>query len=173
MTFNFINTLIDNEKHSNEKLQLYANLIGDWYFQWIGHNNDGTTWEVPGQWHFSWILKGKAIQDNWICPRIDLKNNGEYPEGEYGTTIRYYDKNEDIIKVIWVGSEFSNTKIFKARSENGRIIQTESEDKKKQQDKWIFSDILEKSFRWEAYKTNDFGKTWILEQEVNAERRIT
>lgn len=172
MTYNFINTLVDNKTYDNQELLPYASFIGDWYFQWIGHNKDGSTWEVPGQWHFSWILKGKAIQDNWICPRIDLKNNGIYPEGEFGTTIRFFDKIEKKIKIIWIGPEFSNLNIFYAKIEDNRIIQVEDQ-KKIEQNKWIFSDIKKKSFKWEAYKSQDFGRNWFLEQELYSEKIIT
>ena len=169
--YNFINTLVDDKSYENTKLDCYSKLIGDWYFQWIGHNKDGSTWEVPGQWHFSWILRGKAIQDNWICPRIDLKDTGRYPEGEYGTTIRFYDYKEDRIKLIFIGPNTSYMNSFYAIENDNCIIQMEIE-KKKRQNKWIFKDIEENHFKWEAYTSENTGQSWELEQEVFSTRNL-
>ena len=74
----FVETLVAAGGHQilKDKLEPYAGFIGSWDFDWVGHNDDGTTWTVPGQWHFSWILEGRAIQDIWICPAIDLRSSG-------------------------------------------------------------------------------------------------
>ena len=168
--YDFINTLVDNHEHSNEHLQPYSVLIGDWDFTWVGKKDDGSRWEVPGQWHFSWILAGRAIQDNWICPRIDFKNTGVYPEGEYGTTIRFYDHKEGRIKVVWIGPALSNLSVFAAERDGDRIVQNELFPRKEKLSRWMFRDITGRSFKWEAHVSHDQGKSWDLEQEVFATR---
>ena len=172
----FIETLLSDKgcpKHQ-EKLKPYNIFIGAWEFDWVGHKDDGSTWTVPGEWHFSWILEGRAIQDNWICPGTDLRASGEYPDGEYGTTIRFYDFKEDCIKVIWIGPVLSQLNIFRAKQTNDQIIQNEIMigDKEKIL-KWVFKDICETSFKWEAYISSDNQKTWKMDQEVYAKRKIS
>ncbi len=51
----FIETLVSENGHPKhqEKLKPYETLIGAWEFNWIGHEEDGATWTVPGEWHFS------------------------------------------------------------------------------------------------------------------------
>lgn len=169
----FLDTLYSEKGHSivKGKLQPYSMFIGSWEFDWIGLKDDGSTWTVPGEWHFSWILEGRAIQDNWICPKRNLRSLGKYPDGEYGTTIRYYDFKEDCIKVLWIGPILSNLSIFRVFHGKDQITQNEimvSDDSKIS--RWIYKDIKETSFKWEAYISNDNRKTWIMNQQVYAKR---
>jgi hypothetical protein len=171
MINNFINTLITDSGHQKhkEKLKPYEFLIGSWNFDWVGHNEDGSTLTVPGEWHFSWILQGRAIQDSWICPKIILRSSGKYPEGEYSTTIRFYDFNDDSIKVIWIGPILSRLNIFEVTQTENQIMQEEILVKDKSEvSKWQFKDFNESSFKWEAYLFNEKQKTWNLKQEIFA-----
>ena len=171
----FIQSLVSSSPHPStyEKLKPYEPLIGDWDFNWVGHNQDGTTKKVPGEWFFSWILEGRAIQDNWICPSRPLRNTGEYPAGQYGTTIRFYDEKEDIVKVVWIGAVNVQINLFEVLFSNNQIIQQEIPiGQKSGLAKWVFSDIKPGSFKWEAFITENRGKNWKLTQEVFAERKI-
>ena len=125
MNNNFVESLISNHGHPRhrEKLIPYQGFIGSWSFDWVGHNEDGSTWTVPGEWHFSWILEGRAIQDNWIYPKIDLRSSDDYPEGEYGTTIRFYDFEEDCIKIVYISPILSNL-INKSSISSTQIVTT-------------------------------------------------
>jgi len=170
----FLDTLISDRGHlkHHEKLKAYEKFIGSWDFDWVGHREDGSTWTVPGEWHFSWILEGRAIQDNWICPKVNLRSSDEYPEGEYGTTIRFFDFKEDCIKIIWIGPILSNINIFKVTHTESQIIQDEIFFKDKNEiSRWLFKDIKKNSFKWEAYVSKDNRKTWKLTQEVYAKRQ--
>ena len=170
----FIKTLVASTPHPStyEKLKPYELLIGDWDFDWVGHNPDGTTWTVPGEWHFAWILEGRAIQDNWICPCIPLRETGKYPEGQYGTTIRFYENTEDCVKVLWMGAVNARINLFRVTFTENRIIQLEIPAGENQgQEKWIFKDLTDDSFTWEAYHSEDHGEAWRLTQEVIARRK--
>ena len=171
----FVETLLSEKGHPKhqEKLKPYEVLIGNWEFDWIGHKEDGSTWTVPGEWHFSWVLEGRAIQDNWICPKTNLRALGKYPDGEYGTTIRFYDFEEDCIKVIWIGPILSQLCIFKAQQIGNEIIQDEIVvgDKGKIS-RWVFRDISKNAFKWEAYISEDNQETWQINQEVHAKRKV-
>jgi hypothetical protein len=170
----FIETLVASTPHpaTYEKLKPYEPLIGDWDFDWVGHKDDGTTWTVPGEWFFSWILEGRAIQDNWICPSISLRSTGKYPTGQYGTTIRFYDENEDSVKAIWVGAANSQVNLFKVSFLDHQIVQQEIViGQKPGMARWVFSEITPESFKWEAYLSENDGKEWNLTQEVFARRK--
>lgn len=170
----FIETLVASASHpaTHEKLKPYEPLIGNWDFDWVGHKDDGTTWTVPGEWFFSWILEGRAIQDNWICPSISLRSTGKYPTGQYGTTIRFYDENEDSVKAIWVGAANSQVNLFKVSFLDLQIVQQEiAIGQKPGMARWVFSEIKPESFKWEAYLSENDGKEWKLTQEVLARRK--
>ena len=174
MNSRFIDTLVASAPHSSihEKLKPYELLIGDWDFDLVGHQPYGTTWTVPGEWFFSWVLEGRAIQDNWICPGIDLRGTGKYPEGQYGTTIRFYNAPEDCVKVVWVGAVNAQINLFKVLFQEDQIIQQEIPiGQKPGMAKWVFSDIKTDSFKWEAYLRENNGEMWNLTQEVFARRK--
>lgn len=170
----FIETFISGSAHPDlvGKLKPYEGLIGAWEFDWVGHKEDGSTWTVPGEWHFSWILEGRAIQDTWICPGPDLRGTGEYPKGEYGTTIRYYDFTNECIKVIWLGPILSMLKIFEVKQLEDQVIQNEIViGDAKEISRWFFKNIKDNSFTWESPISSDGGKTWRTDQEVFARRK--
>jgi len=170
----FIKSLVASVAHPStyEKLKPYEQLIGDWDFDWVGHQPDGTTWTVPGEWFFSWILEGRAIQDNWICPALALRNTGKYPAGQYGTTLRFFDENEDFVKIAWVGAINTQINLFKASFADNQIIQQEIPIGQNQSlAKWVFCNIKQESFKWEAYVTENNGESWNLTQEVFARRK--
>ncbi len=170
----FIETLVSEKGHPEyqEKLKPYEIFIGAWEFVWVKHKDDGTTLTIPGEWHFSWILEGRAIQDTWICPGKNFRTSGQYPAGEYGTTIRFYDFKEDCLKVIWVGPTLSRLNIFKAKTTKDQIIQTEIPGKEKGNiSRWVFKEISELFFKWEAYISSDNKKTWKIDQEIYAKRK--
>jgi len=171
MKSTFIETLESEKPHQDhrEKLKPYERFIGNWEFDWVGHKEDGSTWTVPGEWHFSWVLEGRAIQDNWICPRTDLRGSGEYPDDGYGTSIRFYDGKEDCIKVVFVGPIQSSLCVLKASFTEDRITQNQILTGEGEEiARWIFSDISQHSFKWEAYTSKDNGESWKLDQEVFA-----
>ncbi len=167
----FTNTLYAASCHKNhtDKLKPYSQFIGSWDFTWTGFKEDGSKWSVPGEWHFSWILEGRAIQDNWICPRISERSDPKYPDGEYGTTIRYYDAKENRLKVIWIGPILSNLNIFEVTVKENEIIQNEIIISPKERvSRWKFKNIKKDSFCWEAAESSDNGNTWKLTQKVHA-----
>lgn len=174
MNTNFVATLISSTPHPEiaPMLMIYEPLIGEWDFTWIGHNDDGTTWRVPGEWHFSWVLEGRAIQDTWICPSRELRNTGKYPTGQYGATLRFFDKEADCVRVVWLGAANPQFKIFNVSFVNNEIIQQEEPQKNKLEvARWIIREITNDSFKWEAYLSKDGGNGWVLTQEVLAKRR--
>jgi hypothetical protein len=73
-------------------MDLYGWLVGSWDIEVSEFADDGSTLRRAGEWHFGWILEGRAIQDVWIVPQrgarenMDAVANGNY----YGTTLRVY-----------------------------------------------------------------------------------
>lgn len=155
-----------------EKLRPFELLMGSWIFDWVGHNPDGTTWMEQGEWHFAWILEGRAIQDTWICQGISLWDSVKYPAGQYGTTIRYYNEKEECVKVLWIGSVSSQIYHFSVTFQDNRIIQQKMPvGENLEKAKWIFMDITNNSFTWEGYQSDDCGLVWNLTQEIFARRK--
>lgn len=60
-----------------EEFNYFEKLIGSWAIDYIESNN---SLSIKGEWHFSWVLEGMAIQDVIILP-----------DYEYGTSLRIYN----------------------------------------------------------------------------------
>lgn len=55
---------------------------------------DGTRVKGKGEWHWGWVLDGRAIQDVWIAHNDVSQSNA--PITEWGTTLRFYDPKTDV-----------------------------------------------------------------------------
>jgi hypothetical protein len=51
-----------------DKLMQFGQFVGSWCVQWSGTGNDGQPLQVEGEFHFGWVLGGRAVQDTWIVP---------------------------------------------------------------------------------------------------------
>ena len=154
-----------------EALMLFGQFVGEWEFDWIGYDDNGEkNMSERGEWIFAWVLEGRAVQDVWIIPMRGRRGQEGLPEGEYGTTIRFYDSRVDAWKVTWSGPIQGNRRVFTARESGDEIVQeglTEEGDPLR----WIFSEISDSSFRWRSLFSKDAEKTWRLREEMYVRRR--
>lgn len=149
-------------------LNIFEPLIGAWNLKWTGYFPDGSTQSETGEWFFFWALEGRIVQDIWIIPGLQNRGKEGYPEGEYGTTLRYYDKKQQLWKASWFGPLHNSFPTFTIRKTDDEII-LESEPYAAMQRKWIFSQILPDSFHWRSEKMRD-GE-WLLEEEMQVIRK--
>jgi len=148
-----------------DEYNYFGKLVGEWDFEFV--DNQGTDKErhVKGEWIFSWVLGGTAIQDTFICPSRAERATNPQPDGEYGTTIRIYNPNSKAWDIFY-GCTGSATRL-EARKEENKIALTEITEKKM---KWIFSDITENTFHWQNISTQD-GTSWMVNSNIFATRR--
>ena len=168
-----------------EKLMLFGQFVGDWDLDVVNHLPDGSRSPQPsrrgggaprlqekttkGEWHFGWVLEGRAIQDVWrVPPRAELETASDPPTG-YGTTVRFYDPQIDAWHVTWNGVVTGSVFVFVARQQGDEIVMEAQGER--ELSRWIFSHIAKESFRWRAVVSTDGGTTWITEQEMVARRR--
>ena len=154
------NAVIPDEKN------FFGQFVGEWDFEW--NDNIGTDAErhIPGEWIFSWVLDGTAIQDVFICPSRDERLKTSYPDAEYGTTIRIFNPNSQAWDIFY-GCTGEATRL-EARKENDTIELTEIGSKKM---KWIFSDIKENTFCWSRVHWDENDSLWKLGARLYATRR--
>jgi hypothetical protein len=139
-----------------DKLMLFGQFVGDWEFDDYSFNMpDGSKQTARGEWHFGWILKGRAVQDVWIAVPLE----GSAFPGEYGTTIRFYNPNIDAWHVAFVGPVTQSFYILTARNVDGEIV-LEGKENDGSRMRWIFSEITGNSFRWRSVVSGDDGETW-------------
>jgi len=166
----FINALISESPKSElkEKLNLFGQFIGEWDFDWYSRKGTPEELHVPGEWIFSWILEGAAIQDVFICPSRKEKIHNPQPNGEYGTTVRFYNPAKDTWNICYGGYGFMDT--LEAKQVERQIIVTNT-DNSEGLNQWVFSDITPTSFHWQNRVTKDNGNTWYIYCELFARKR--
>jgi hypothetical protein len=153
-----------------EKLMAFGRLVGSWdaedtYFD--EHGN--VTGRRQGEWHFGWVLEGRAIQDVLISPPRDRREQGQ-PSFEYGTTIRTYDPKIDAWRITFVAPVFGASVELIAR-EHGDEIWLEGPAPDDRLYRWTFSDFTPNRVRWQGFISGDDGRTWVREEEIILSRR--
>lgn len=70
---NFLKTLTSECKNAAlpEEFNFFGKLIGSWKIDYIDNSNSRS---IKGEWHFSWVLDGMAIQDVIILPDYEYGN---------------------------------------------------------------------------------------------------
>ena len=133
-----------------EEFNYFGKLIGSWQIDYID-NSDSRL--IKGEWHFSWVLEGMAIQDVIILPGF-----------ECGTTLRVYNPGS----CAWDVAYCFTGKIIRleAKKQDDRIVLTNIEDERK---KWVFAKIEENSFHWQDVTVKNDGE-WHINFDLYAQR---
>lgn len=152
-----------------EKLQLFGQFVGSWDARVVNYNPDGSTQTVEAEWHFGWVLEGRAIQDVWIAPKRSLRGAEVNAPGDYGATIRFYDPKIDAWRSTWVGPVKGKVIPFIARQMGDEIV-LEGKLDARTEVKWIFSEIMNESFRWRFMESTDGWESDVKVQEMFCRR---
>ena len=151
---NFFEALASECKNTElpEEFNYFEKLIGSWAIDYIESNNSIS---IKGEWHFSWVLEGMAIQDVIILP-----------DYEYGTSLRIYNPDTH----AWDVAYGYTGKIIRleAKKQDDMIMLTFVNDERR---KWVFTNIENNRFHWENITVKDDGE-WDINAEIYAERII-
>ena len=133
-----------------EEFNYFGKLIGSWNIDYV---DNSTSRVLKGEWHFSWVLEGMAVQDVIILPGF-----------EFGTTLRVYNPDT----YAWDVAYCYTGKImrFEARKHDDRIVLTSMEDERR---KWVFAKIEDNKFHWQDIMVKDDGE-WQVNFDLYAER---
>jgi hypothetical protein len=153
-----------------EKLQLFGQFVGSWNLLVVNYRDDGSEIRLPGEWHFDWVLEGRAIQDVWISPPRGVRGSAPRGTGDYGTALRFYDAAIDAWRSTWIGPERGRVIPFIARKVGDEIV-LDGAAADGLETRWIFSRVTEQSFHWRAEESLDGWQTHLLRQEMFATRR--
>ena len=150
---------------------VFDRLIGDWEVEVYDYGPQGSKHVSRGEWHFRWVLEGRAVQDVWIVPKRSERKASTSPEeaNRYGTTLRIYDPQLEVWHVFWfnpvtqdrtelVGRKVGDTIVQQCVCNDGSFT------------RWTFEDITPNSFTWRGEFSTDGGKTWQLDAEFLAHR---
>lgn len=151
---------------------LYGWLVGTWDMEVYDYLPGGEKIKSEGEWLFTRVMEGRAIQDLFIVPRRSLRSDGIPKKGNrYGTSLRTFDQENKVWKIHWhnpVNGAFNE--LF-GKQVKGDIVQT-GVDSKGNSIRWIFTDIKYDSFRWYGERSTDNGHTWIKEVEFFGKKNL-
>lgn len=133
-----------------EEFNYFGKLIGSWEIDYI---DNSTPRVIKGEWYFSWVLEGMAIQDVIVLPGF-----------EYGTTLRVYNPGTHAWDVAYCYT--GKIMRFEARKQEGKIVLTNIEDERR---KWVFNKIEDNYFHWQDITVTEDGE-WHVKFDLYAKR---
>jgi hypothetical protein len=153
------------------KMDPYGRFIGSWNLDVAQFRDDGTVRRRKGEWHFGWVLEGRAIQDVWIVPPRGALRHGDAAvnANTFGTTLRVYDPRIDAWHVQWSDPVTQNFLQMIGRGEGDEIVQLGIRADG-QLVRWSFSKITADSFLWRGQISADGGASWRMVTEFTASR---
>src|SRR3954467_8336036 len=102
-------------------VMLFGRFVGSWGLEVNWYDAGQVVRRARGEWHFSWILEGRGIQDVWIVPIRAERSTGA-TSYEYGTTIRFYDSSIKAWRSTWHGPMHGVVIPFVARQIGDEIV---------------------------------------------------
>lgn len=153
------------------KMGLYGQFIGSWDLDVSHFPENAPPRRRRGEWHFGWVLEGRAIQDVWIVPPRDDRSadDATVTNSPYGSTLRVYDTRIDAWRIQWsdpVGQTFLQ---MIGRADGSDIVQLGTGEDGKLI-RCSFRDITADSFLWRGESSTDQGSSWRLVTEFQAVR---
>jgi hypothetical protein len=155
----------------SSNMALYSWLIGSWVLDVVRYGDDGSERRRPGEWHFGWVLEGRAIQDVWIVPPRGSARHGDAPgnANSYGTTLRTYDPGLGAWHVQWTDPVTQSFLTMIGRREGDDIVQL-GHGTGDSRIRWSFREITPNAFLWRGEVSADGGTTWRINVEFRARR---
>jgi hypothetical protein len=155
--------------HADE-LMLFGQLVGAWEFEGVEYGAGGVSSEHTGEWHFGWVLEGRAIQDVLITPARGDRAGGQ-PSSVYGTSIRFFDPRIGEWRVVWADPVNGKLRVLVARQVGDEIVM-EGTTSDGLPMRWIWSEVTGTSAHWRNLVSSDKGQTWRLREEMRLRRRL-
>lgn len=157
----------------NGRLDLFGRFVGSWDMAVTYLAADGTTRRFAGEWHFGWVLGGRAVQDVLVLQPAG-RPSGQTPADPApaaGSSLRMFDPTTGTWQVCWAGPVSRNFCTLVARPDAAGIRLDGRNHLHEEVLCWRFQDITADGFRWTGDVSTDDGRTWRREQEMIGRRR--
>jgi hypothetical protein len=147
-------------------MALYGWLAGSWALEVTEFFPEGGTRRRPGEWHFGWVLQGRALQDVWIVPAA--AGGPAY----YGTTLRIPlgipAPEPGTWRILYADPGIKAQLVMTGRAEGKDIVQLGT-DSAGTPRRWCFRDITPDRFRWTG-EVSTGPDRWFTHIEFEARR---
>lgn len=143
-------------------------IIGGWAAEVRDFDEDGSVRTGTGEWWFSWVLEGRAVQDVWIVPpQAERMEKRQTADNRYGSTLRYYDKAADLWRIVWVNPVTGALNALQGRRSGDRIVLDGTEAGNAI--RWTLDDIKPNNFLFRGEEKTKAG-VWRLAAEFRLRR---
>ena len=143
-----------------DTMSLYAGLIGSWTVDVIDYDARGGRFTSTGEWHFAWVLEGRAVQDVFIVPGRDRRSDlRTMQRNRYGTTVRFCDPATGLWRITWINPVTGAINRLTARRQGMAIVQVGTDDDGTMR-RWTFVEVTRDRFHWVGEESGDSGSTW-------------
>jgi len=150
---------------------LFGWLVGSWDVEVHDFESDGARRVSNGEWHFAWVLEGRAIQDVFVTPKRDERSLGPMPANRYGTTLRIFDVASGLWRLVWINPVRNDVDMLTTRKDEGDIVQ-EGIDINGTKFRWTFFNIVENGFTFRAEECHEGCEDWKPLAEFTAKRKV-
>jgi hypothetical protein len=152
----FVAALMSDAGSSDDSTYaLFDPFIGSWRFDLFHYDAGKEFLAGRGEWHFSRILDGRAVQDVWECHTVTQPPRLV----ERGTTMRMYDKHRGNWRIVFFSPLRGYVDTLAAEQVGAEIV-LQGIGRSGRPCLWIFAAIANDSFEWREEETPDHGKTW-------------
>ena len=143
--------LSDGPSHElGAEAQDLAWLVGGWDAVVRDYDDDKVE-ESTGEWWFTWVLEGRAMQDVWIVPA----GSAAAKRDRYGTTVRWLDRAAGLWKISWFNPVSGARSELHGGKDGSRLVFVGESNGQKI--RWTFNDINPKGFVWRGEAIDDDG----------------
>ena len=150
------------------QLELFGQFVGDWDLRSETYVA-GRTERNVGRMHMRWILYGTALQDVWTSDAPEQRPG--LPRKSFGTTLRYFDENAKVWRIVWVAPIEGGVQTFVAREVKGQIV-LDAQTSTGEKERWIWANYTADSFDWRSEESSDGGSTWKVTQRIWGKRQL-
>ena len=138
---------------------LFGRFVGSWDVDAALFDPEGRRREMRAEWHFGWVLDGRAVQDVLVSPGV-----------EHGTTLRFYDPAMGAWRIVFITPVDREVHELTARAEGADIVLEGRRSDDGRPLRWTFFGIEPDSFVWRGEVSSDGGASWFVDQEMRARR---
>jgi hypothetical protein len=133
----FVRALISRSASAElgKAAETFGWLVGGWSADVRNFDPDGHVRSGTGEWWFSWVLEGRAMQDVLIIPPREqrLKGRGmstlpSAVNNRCGTTVRQFDRTAGKWRIVWVNPVSGAMNTLAGAREGDRIVLHGKED---------------------------------------------
>ena len=150
----------------------YAFLIGKWdcTYQQMDKQNK-VIFEAPCTWQADYAFDNKMVVDDFKM----YDKDGKVSYG--GRTLRTYSPRDkqwhQVFLAAQLGAPMNPFTAQKVEGEMQLQVEMRQPSGELSPARFSFSKISESSFTWENHRSQDQGKTWVLESRITAKRQTS